>query len=164
MTEILDDGRRDFDFFLGTWHGAIRKLADVTDRHCTEWVEFEASCECAPILGGLGNFETATLLPDNAGPVAGATLRMFTPATGTWKIWWMSSRQPGVLDTPVEGRFDGDRGVFEGPDELHGNPIVVRYEWDLLGEGKVRWAQRFSWDDGATWDDLNWTTIWTRTR
>lgn len=163
MTENITDGRNDFDFFFGTWHGAIRKLADVTDRSCTEWVEFEATCHCTPILGGLGNFETATMLPAGA-PVEGATLRMFNPATATWRIWWMSARLPGVLDAPVEGRFEGDRGVFEGPDEFHGHPILVRYEWDLLGTDKVRWAQRFSWDDGATWDDLNWTTIWTRTR
>ncbi len=162
MTEMVTDGRSDFDFFFGRWHGAIRKLADVTDRHCTEWVELEASCDCAPILGGLGNFETATLLPGAGGAIEGATLRLFNPATGTWRIWWMSSRLPGVLDAPVEGRFEGKRGVFQGPDEFQGNPIQVRYEWDLLEEDKVRWAQRFSWDDGVTWEDLNWITIWTR--
>jgi hypothetical protein len=159
--ERRTDGRDDFNFFFGRWHGAIRKLADVTDRDCTEWVEFEASCDCAPILDGLGNFETSLMHPGGQA-VAGATLRLFNPASRTWRIWWMSARLPGVLDTPVEGRFEGDRGVFEGPDEFHGKPILVRYEWDLLGPDRVRWAQRFSWDDGVTWDDLNWTTIWTR--
>jgi hypothetical protein len=115
------DGRHDFDFFFGTWHGAIRKLADTTDRHCTEWVELEAVCDCAPILGGLGNFETATMRPGGAGAIDGATLRMFEPATGLWRIWWMSTRRPGVLDPPVAGRFDGGRGVFEGPDDFDGS-------------------------------------------
>ncbi|WP_027341328.1 hypothetical protein [Hamadaea tsunoensis] len=155
------DGRADFDFFFGRWHGAIRKLADVTDRNCTEWVEFEATCDCGPILAGLGNFETAVMHPGGQ-TVQGATLRLFTPSTRTWRIWWMSSRLPGVLDAPVEGRFEGDRGIFEGPDEFDGTPILVRYEWDRLSADEVRWAQRFSWDGGATWDDLNWVTMWTR--
>lgn len=162
MTEATD-GRADFDFFFGTWHGAIRKLKDVTDRHCTEWVELEASCHCYPILNGLGNFETATMLPTAGSPIEGATLRMFNPTTRTWRIWWMSTRMPGVLDEPVEGRFDNGRGLFEGPDEFHGAPILVRYEWDLLSADKVQWAQRFSWDDGVTWEPHNWVTMWSRT-
>ena len=91
MTDTNTDGRHDFDFYFGTWHGAIRKLADVTDRHCTEWVELEVTCECTPILGGLGNFEPSRMLPVNGEPIYGATLRLFDPATGTWRIWWMSS-------------------------------------------------------------------------
>jgi hypothetical protein len=163
MTDTITDGRQDFDFFAGTWHGAIRKLVDVTDRGCAEWVEFEASCHCSPILGGLGNFETAVMRPPAGGTTEGATLRIFDPTTRTWRIWWMSTRQPGVLDAPVEGRFDGSRGVFEGPDDFDGQPVLVRYEWDVIGLDKVQWAQRFSWDDGATWDELNWVTMWTRT-
>jgi hypothetical protein len=172
----MTDGRHDFDFFHGRWHGMIRKLADTSDRGCTEWVELEATCECAPILGGLGNFETSEMRPgadspdgdsetgpSRPGPVEGATLRMFEPSTGLWRIWWMSTRQPGVLDPPVLGRFDGDRGVFEGPDAFGDTPILVRYEWDRLTPDRVRWAQRFSWDDGATWDGLNFVTMWSRT-
>src|SRR5262245_53594881 len=140
MTEQDTDGRTDFDFYFGRWHGAIRKLADVSDRDCSEWVEFEATCECAPILSGLGNFETSVMHRDGE-DVEGATLRLFDPATRTWKIYWMSERLPGVLDPPVVGRFEGERGVFEGPDEFHGQPILVRYEWDLLSPDKVRWAQ-----------------------
>src|SRR5690348_1283931 len=146
------DGRHDFDFFHGTWHGAIRKLVDSTDRGFTEWTELTATCDCRPILGGLGNFETSAMSP---GAIDGATLRLYDPATDHWRIWWMSTRMPGVLDAPVAGRFEGNRGVFEGPDAIGGTPIVVRYEWDRLDADRVHWGQRFSWDDGATWDDLN---------
>lgn len=164
MTQIINDGRHDFDFFHGRWLVANRKLADVTDPECTQWVEFEADGECFPILGGLGNMDTFSVasLPGTGRPMAGATVRMFVPETRTWRIWWMSDRQPGVLDPPVEGRFDGDRGVFEGADELQGKPVLVRYEWDNLGSGKAQWAQRFSWDDGSTWDELNWIMLHTR--
>jgi hypothetical protein len=157
MTQHDNDGRHDFDFLHGRWHVTNRKLADVSDPACAEWTEFESAAECRPILGGLGNVDTfATAGFD------GASLRLFDPITRTWRIWWMSSRQPGVLDPPVEGRFTGNEGLFEGADEFHGKPILVRYEWTLLGDGKAQWAQRFSWDDGSTWDELNWVMTHTR--
>lgn len=164
MTQIDNDGRHDFDFFHGRWKTVNRKLADVTDPGCTQWQEFEAEVECFPILGGLGNVDTFSVaaLPGSGQPMQGATLRMFVPETSTWRIWWMSTRRPGVLDDPVQGRFDGGRGIFEGADEFDGRPILVRYEWDDLGEGKAQWAQRFSWDGGATWDELNWIMVHTR--
>jgi hypothetical protein len=163
MTEI-SNGAHDFDFFHGRWHVAGRKLRDTLDRHCTEWVEFEGIGECRPILGGLGNVDTLDVasFPPAGEPMHGATLRMFHPATATWSIWWMSTRLPGHLDPPVVGRWEGSRGIFEGPDEYNGRKFLVRYEWDNLGDGKALWAQRFSWDDGATWDDLNYTMTHTR--
>ncbi|MEV6521850.1 hypothetical protein AB0M43_07930 [Longispora sp. NPDC051575] len=159
-----NDGRHDFDFYHGEWRTVGRKLVDVKDRACTEWVEFEGTGDCRPILGGLGNVDTLTVpaQPPGGETTFGATLRLFDPATGIWRIWWMSSRLPGVLDTPVAGRFDGPRGIFEGPDEFDGVPVLVRYEWDNHGDGRADWAQRFSWDDGATWDDVNFTFSHTR--
>ena len=59
----------------------------------------------------------------------GFTLRLFDPSDQTWRIWWSSTRAPGVLDAPVEGRFDGDRGVFEASDTIAGRPTLVRFEW-----------------------------------
>jgi hypothetical protein len=163
MTEI-DDGRRDFEFFYGRWHVAGRKLVDNFDRECTEWIEFDGIAECRPILGGLGNVDTLTVesMPSASTRFLGATLRLFHPETRTWKIWWMSTRMPGVLDPPVEGSFDGDRGIFEGADEFSGTPVLVRFEWDVLGDGKAQWAQRFSWDGGASWDELNFLMTHTR--
>lgn len=155
---------QDFDFFHGRWQSVNRKLRDVTDPSCTEWVEFEASSECWPILGGLGNVDTFYVpsMPGVAKSFHGATLRMYNPQTGTWRIWWMSTRYPGRLDESVEGKFEGSRGIFEGADQFGDNPILVRYEWDVLGEDKCQWAQRFSWDDGKTWEELNWIATHTR--
>src|SRR5688572_24654333 len=118
MTEIKD-GRGDFDFFHGRWHVAGRKLVNNFDRECTEWVEFDGIAQCQPILVGLRNFDTLTVesMPPLGSRFHGATLRLFHPGTMTWKIWWMSTRVPGVLDPPVQGSFDGDRGIFEGPDD-----------------------------------------------
>jgi hypothetical protein len=44
------DGRSAFDFIFGTWIVHNRKLRDVTDPECEEWVEFDARSEAFPVL------------------------------------------------------------------------------------------------------------------
>ena len=53
----MNDGRADFDFILGCWSVRNRKLRDVTDPSCTEWVEFDATAQAEPMLGGLGHVD-----------------------------------------------------------------------------------------------------------
>ena len=54
------DGRHDFDFFLGEWRVANRKLADplAEGPDSRTWLEFEATAKAEPILVGLGNYNT----------------------------------------------------------------------------------------------------------
>ncbi len=54
------DGRHDFDFFLGVWGIANRKLADplAEGLESRTWLEFEATAKATPILAGLGNHNT----------------------------------------------------------------------------------------------------------
>ena len=162
MTLTATDGRHDFDFFFGRWRIHSRKLADVLDRNCTEWVEFEAVGEMRPILDGLGNFDTFVPvgLPEDK-HFEGATLRMFDPATGLWRIWWASSRTPDRLDVPVEGRFTGGHGQFFCDDVIGGEPVRVRYDWFDVAAGSARWEQAFSYDGGETWA-TNWVMTFTR--
>lgn len=162
MTLATTDGRHDFDFALGRWRIHNRKLADVLDPACTDWVEFEAISEMHPILNGLGNFDTFVPLGLPEGKhYEGATLRMFDPATGLWRIWWASSRTTGSLDSPVEGLFADGHGQFFGDDVIGGTPARVRYEWFDVEPGSARWEQSFSYDGGATWE-TNWVMTSTR--
>jgi hypothetical protein len=148
--------QHDFDFIFGRWSVHNRKLVDVTDPDCDEWVEFDAVSEAGPILDGIGHTDQMTVAaPADGGlPFVGFTLRLFDPSDGRWRIWWSSTRVPGVLDTPVEGRFDGDHGVFEARDTIGGRPALVRFEWHAAPE-EPRWQQSFSYDDGVSWT-LNW--------
>ena len=74
----------DFDFFHGKWRLDQRKLRDVMDPDCTEWVEFTATAEVRPIFGGLGNIELSHNEYEPA--FDGLTLRVFDPEVKLWRI------------------------------------------------------------------------------
>lgn len=158
-----DDGRSDFDFIFGSWIIRNRKLVDVADPACEDWVEFEASSEAFPILDRYGHVDRMFVQdPPDGESFEGFTLRLFDPASRTWKIWWSSTRAPGILDPPVEGRFEGDRGVFDCEAEIAGRIVGVRFEWLTADSDAPAWQQSFSHDGGQTWK-LNWVMNLQRT-
>lgn len=79
----------------------------------------------------------------------------------------------GVIQPPVVGKFQGNVGIFEGPDTYKGIPVVVRYTWTLNpapaatapqwekvlnpkgAPVAAKWEQAFSTDGGKTWE-TNW--------
>lgn len=147
--EPVGDGREDFDFLFGTWKVVNRKLADVLDPGCTEWLEFATTGTAHPILGGLGNIDSVV----SPAGFQGFTLRLFEPEQRLWRIWWCSTNRPGVLDSPMAGRFTDGAGLFHGVDTVAGQQIDLRFHW-RQGATTARWSQDFSRDAGATW----WTT------
>jgi uncharacterized protein YndB with AHSA1/START domain len=152
---------RDFDFIFGKWQVHNHKLRDVTDPDCTEWVDFDATSEAYPVLGGLGHVDRMFVPePPDGPPFEGFTLRLFDPATEIWRIWWSSTRAPGRLDTPVEGRFDGNAGVFTCRDQIAGQPVDVRFEW-TADPSRPTWRQSFRRDGDQGWR-LNWQMDLTR--
>jgi hypothetical protein len=158
-----NDGRHDFDFLFGAWQISNRKRVNMLVPGDDEWVEFDATSEARPIVGGLGNIDTyhAPELPGKPG-FEGFTLRLFEPKTGLWRIWWASSYGSGHLDEPVVGRFEDDGvGRFECDDILDGVHVRVRYEWTVVDEDRLKWEQAFSFDGRRTWDS-NWVMDSTR--
>lgn len=147
----------DFDFWQGRWRGANRKLVDVVDPECAEWVEFEAECLAQSTLGGLGSVDTflAEDMPGR-GRVEGMTVRLLDPATGIWRIWWVSTGAPGDLGIPVEGRWTDGVGRFFADEELGGHQVKVQFQWTVQSEDEAQWQQSFSYDNGTTWK-TNWT-------
>ena len=158
----VEDGRADFDFIFGDWHVVARRTKDVLDRACDEWHEFEMSQTARPLLGGLGNTDSCeTASGPDGEPFLGLTLRLFDPRDRQWRIWWASNRNPGHLDPPLTGRFEGGRGLFYGRDRVGGQDVDVRFEWVETSPTTATWAQAFSFDGGGSWH-TNFTMAFTR--
>jgi hypothetical protein len=158
VTQTEIEGAADFDFLIGDWSVRHRRLERRLEQN-TNWIEFSGPASARKILAGLGNIdEIAIDLP--TGPYVGATLRLFSPSTRLWSIYWMDSRNPG-LDPPMTGQFTGNCGLFYGDDTFEGKPIRVRFIWTVLSATACRWEQAFSSDEEQSWE-TNWTMEFTR--
>lgn len=155
----MRDGSADFDAYHGRWRLLNRKLRDVFDPDCDDWIEFGATTDVQPIFGGLGNVEFTRNEADP--PFDALTVRLYDPATGLWRIWWASARFPGELGLLGEGRFVDGLGRFYSEEPLHGRMTMVRVEWSGLAQGTPHWEQSFSCDGGQTWR-TNYIIISTR--
>lgn len=149
----------DFDFQQGRWRVRHRRLKDRL-AGCTEWVEFDGTCEQFPVLGGNGNIEDNLLhLPD--GDYRALAVRSYDAAARTWAIWWLDGRSPHTLDVPVIGRFEDGIGTFMAEDLHQGRPVRLRFLWLDTGTDRPRWEQALSDDGGASWE-TNWTMAFER--
>jgi hypothetical protein len=163
------DGSRDFDFIYGKWRMPNHRLKKrLADSH--EWADFITCDEGGPLPGGIGDTDywRASYWQD----FVGVTFRTYDPKAGLWRIYWVDNRfSEGAIGTPVIGKFEGNVGIFEGPDTYNGKPVTVRYTWrvnpaqvqtdweKLLNPNGARvvakWEQALSADGGKTWE-TNW--------
>jgi hypothetical protein len=150
-SSLLSTDEHGFDFFFGHWLVRNRRLKQRM-AGSNDWEEFDASSECHPILGGAGNRDE--FLSAHWPDFIGMSLRLFDPQSKLWSIYWISN-QNMILQPPVVGQFSGSEGIFEGPDEFNGKPILVRYIWSRIDTPTPRWQQAFSGDQGDTWE-INW--------
>ena len=154
-----NDGRHDFDFFHGRWRLRNRRLK-ARLAGCTDWEEFDATQECHPVLGGIGNVDHFHAVFPDGTPVEGMSIRIFDPRERLWSISWADNVACRLLP-PVFGSFSDGRGVFHGEDVLDGKPIRVVFHWSDITADSATWDQAFSADDGQTWE-TNWQMFMTR--
>ena len=154
-TTIPTGSIQDFDFLVGTWNVANRRLRERGVGN-DEWDEFPATMTLIQRLDGIVNIDQIDF-PTKG--FSGLTFRSFDIAQQRWSIYWVNSER-GVLDPPVHGGWTGDNGVFYGDDTDNGLPVQVRFDWTRLDADHARWQQSFS-PDGASWE-TNWVMEMTR--
>lgn len=171
QSTAVRDGSHDFDFIYGKWRMPNHRLTKrLAGSH--EWIDFVTCDEGSPLPGGIGDIDywKASYWKN----FVGVTVRTYDPKSGLWRIYWVdNTNSAGVIQPPVLGKFDGNVGIFEGPDTFNGIPILVRYtwtlnprpsqiaaEWEKAANPKgspvvAKWEQAFSTDNGKTWE-TNW--------
>src|SRR5262249_14545529 len=105
-----DPAAHDFDLFFGSWHVKHRRIKERL-AGSNEWIEFDGTSVMQPILGGLGNMDD-NIFNFPPGPFRGVSVRAFDPATKTWAIWWLDTRDLSKIDVPVVGTFKDGVGTF----------------------------------------------------
>jgi len=147
------DGRADFDFFIGRWKVHHRRLRERL-RGSNEWEEFEGTTVALKVLGGLGNFDEG-LMERESGLVRGMTVRLFDPKTQQWSLYWADSVNGWNWHLPQIGEFKDGRGEFYAHEAYGGKHILSRFIWSEITPTSCRWEQAFSPDGGRTWE-TNW--------
>ena len=80
---------------------------------------------------------------------------------GKWKLHNNSTE--GILQPPVVGSFENNRGQFFTKDIFKEKKIVVAFRWDVSDKENPVWSQAFSADNGKTWE-WNWYMYFSRIR
>ncbi len=161
MTSAFIGRAHDFDFQVGRWHVANRRLRQ---RHvgCIDWDEFDATSQAWVHLAGQVSIDEIAF--EGRG-FSGFTMRSLDVGAQEWAIYWINGRDGRVLP-PVRGGWCGDRGEFFGDDDDDGRPVRVRFVWERLGPGRARWSQDFALREGGAtgpWE-TNWVMEMTRLR
>ena len=152
------DGAKAFDFLIGKWEISNRRLLERLAQS-DEWETFPATLEVWPMLGGMGNMDQY-LGAVSGKPIEGATLRLFNPDLNQWSLYWIDDWSL-ALQTPMVGKFKGNRGEFYGDETFNGRAIKNRFIWESISPNNARWEQAFSTDKGKSWE-TNWIMDFTR--
>jgi hypothetical protein len=154
------DGRRDFDFEIGTWKTHLSRLVNPLSGSTT-WVEYEGTSVVRKVWGGLANLvELEAEGP--AGRFQGLNLRLYNPQSRQWSLSFANANS-GTLGPPAIGEFRNGRGEFYSQETLNGRAILVRFVISNITADSCRFEQAFSDDGGKTWE-VNWIAVDTRVK
>lgn len=152
------DGRRDFDFEIGTWKTKLsRRLRPLTGSNT--WVEYEGTTIVRKVWDGRANLVELEV-EGPSGRIEGLSLRLYNPDARQWSLNFSNSAG-GTLSPPVIGEFKNGRGEFYGQEALNGRAILVRFVISDITQDSCRFEQAFSDDGGKTWE-VNWVATDTR--
>ena len=158
----LRDGQHDFDFEMGNWKTHLSRLVNPLTGS-TKWVEFDGTIVGRPLWNGLANIDEFEAEGPN-GHIEGLTLRLYSPESHQWSLYWATSKNGTLGMPPTVGAFDAKngRGEFYDQETFNGRSIIVRYVWSDITPTTAKFVQSFSPDGGKTWED-NWISTMVRT-
>ncbi len=157
--QVVQDGQHDFDFYFGNWKQHLKRLEHPLTGSAN-WVEADGSVFVRKIWNGRANlseFEAA----GPAGPVEGLTLRLFSPSTHQWRLFWANRKGGAIGGPPNVGEFKNGQGEFFSQDTVNGRSILTRYIWSDITPNSAKFEQPFSDDGGKTWE-VYWISTVTR--
>lgn len=152
------NGPHDFDFEFGAWKTHIRRLLRPLSGS-DEWVDLDGTSTVRKLWSGRANIGELQVA-GAATSIEGLSLRVYSPETHQWSIYWANSRD-GRLGTAMIGGFSNGRGEFFNQELLDGRAIYVRFVFSDIGPTSFRLEQAFSADGGKTWEP-NWIATFTR--
>ena len=152
------DGQHDFDFELGRWKITLRQLKHPL-HGSREWVELSGTSVTRSLWNGKSQVEEFEV-DSPTGHIQGMTLRLYSPATRQWSLYWANQKN-GRFDVPTVGEFKDGRGEFYDMEPYEGRMILVRYVWSNITPTSAHFEQSYSADGGKTWES-NWITQQTR--
>ncbi len=160
----VEEGHRQFDFFLGEWSIDQEILqSDGSYRH------FPARSTVTEVLQGCALLERwegvvqfywqGMTEPDS---LYGISVRAYDPDADLWSISWMDSRTPR-FGPAFSGRFAEGRGEFLRAMGSTSGRIVVRITFSEMTQRSFQWALSVTPADTDQWSTL-WRMHFTRPR
>ncbi|HWY71413.1 MAG TPA: hypothetical protein VNX88_22290 [Terriglobales bacterium] len=159
----LRDGQHDFDPLIGTWKAQLKRLVHPLSGSNT-WVEFEGTQITRSIWGGRATMDEFKVdSPSTNSHIDGLTIRLYSPESHQWSIYWANAKQGSFSLPATVGRFVNGRGEFYDQEMFEGRMILVRYVWSEITSTSAHFEQSFSDDGGKTWEP-NWISTITRVK
>jgi hypothetical protein len=159
VTAPPPDGQHDFDFNLGAWKTRVRRLQHPLSGSST-WVTYEGTHIVRKVWDGRANLGELELDGPAGQHVEGLALRLYSPRSHQWKVYFANSAS-GTTGVPLVGGFRHGRGEFIDQDDWNGRTILVRNVWSNITPTSCHSEQSFSADGGKTWE-VNWIATDTR--
>lgn len=153
------DGRRDFDFEIGTWSTKLKRLVKPLTGSTT-WVDYEGTTVVRKVWNGAANLVELDV-EGPAGRIEALSLRLYNPESRQWSLNF-SNINGGTMSPPTIGGFSNGRGEFYSQETLDGRAILVRFIISDITPTSCHFEQAFSADGGKTWE-VNWIADDTRT-
>lgn len=154
------DGRRDFDFEIGSWKTQLKRLQRPLTGSTT-WVEYEGTTVVREVLDGRANLAELRV-SGPAGRIEGVSLRLYDPAARQWSLNFANIAS-GELGVPSIGEFRDGRGEFYSQEEYGDRTILVRFVISEITADSCRFEQSYSDDGGRSWE-LNWVAVDSRVK